>query len=439
VDADRKLSELARGALEGKVSDVAWQAEPQQALFQLEQDDYKVLLAGAEDSALGGPELCRAARAKRPDLEVIVTARASVEQAVGAMRAGALDFLAKPVTPDALIATVDRALRHVEVMHDLQLLDDRSPPCHLPGIVGQSPEIKKLADIVSRVASSDASVLVMGESGTGKELVVRALHELSGRSGPFLAVNCAALPETLLEAELFGHARGAFTDARKARAGLFVEGNGGTLLLDEIGEMATSMQAKLLRALQERRARPLGSSHEVPFDTRIVAATNQDLDKAVEEGSFREDLYYRINVVRVDVPPLRQRGSDALLLARHFLHRAAQRMGKPVERLGELVAAQLIGYDWPGNVRELENCMERAVAMARFDEVTLDDLPRRIREFDRPRVFVDGQLPEDLPPMHVVEERYAQKVLRAVGGNKTQAAKILGVNRRTLYRKFGTS
>jgi two-component system response regulator HydG len=309
----------------------------------------------------------------------------------------------------------------------------------MPSIVGVSPEMKKLAELVSRLATSDASVLVTGESGTGKELVVRALHERSPRTGPFLAVNCAALPETLLEAELFGHERGAFTDARRARTGLFLEANGGTLLLDEIAEMAPSMQAKILRALQERKVRPLGAVQEVPFDTRIVAATNRDLEQAVRAGTFREDLYYRIDVVRIEVPPLRRRGSDALLLARHFLRRAAQRSGKPVERLGELVAAQLVGYDWPGNVRELENCMERAVALARFDEVTLDDLPRKIREFDRAGAFVDAQVPEDLPPMHVIEERYARKVLRAVEGNKTRAAKILGVNRRTLYRKFGTS
>jgi two-component system response regulator HydG len=253
---------------------------------------------------------------------------------------------------------------------------------------------------------------------------------------PMVTIHCGALTETLLESELFGHTRGAFTDARTARSGLFVEADEGTLFLDEIGEMPMGMQAKLLRALQERKVRPLGSNQEVPFNARIITATNRDLEREVAEKRFREDLFYRINVVRIDVPSLRSRGNDVLMLAQFFLERAAARSGKSVTRLGRLVADKLVNYDWPGNVRELENCMERAIALASFDEVTLDDLPSKVREYRPTEVYVTSDDPKDLPAMHIVEQRYIRKVLAAVGGNKTLAAKVLGFDRRTLYRKL---
>jgi transcriptional regulator with PAS, ATPase and Fis domain len=289
---------------------------------------------------------------------------------------------------------------------------------------------------VNRVSETDANVLVTGESGTGKELIARALHDRGGREGPFLAINCAAVPENLLESELFGHARGAFTDARSSRSGLFVEANGGTLFLDEIGDMPLGMQAKLLRALQERKVRPLGTTHEIPFDARIIAATNRDLEVEVTQGRFREDLFYRINVVRIDIPPLRARGNDILVLAQGFLERLAERSNKPVSGIGRLVAERLINYNWPGNVRELENCMERAVALAKFTEITPDDLPAKIRNYRPTEVFNLSEDPNELPSMKVVEERYIRKVLAAVSGNKTLAARVLGLDRRTLYRKL---
>lgn len=437
VDDDREMCELAQSALKARGHDVHWKLNPSAALELLDSRDFDILLADIHMEAMNGLDLCRAALAKRPDLEVIVmTGFGTVDHAVGAMRAGAYDFLTKPVSMNALNVTIERALRHLELTDELRRLRQRYHSRELPDMVGESSAMRALADLVTRVAQTDTSVLITGESGTGKELVARALHQQSGRKGPFLGVNCAAVPETLLEAELFGHARGAFTDARNARSGLFVEANGGTLLLDEIGEMPASMQAKILRALQERKVRPVGSSQEVPFDARVVAATNSDLERRVRDKSFREDLYYRINVVRLEVPALRDRGNDVLLLAQHFLRRAAERCNKPVERLGEAVAAGLLSYDWPGNVRELENSMERAVALARFDEITVGDLPRKIREQKPTQVYTASEKPEDLPPMHVVEERYARKVLEAVGGNKTRAAKILGFDRRTLYRKF---
>ncbi len=280
-------------------------------------------------------------------------------------------------------------------------------------------------------------MLVTGESGTGKELVAKALHARSARSdGPFVAINCAAMPESLLESELFGHVRGAFTDARVARPGLFVKATGGTLLLDEIGEMPAGMQAKLLRALQERTVRPVGGDQEQPFDARIIAATNRDLETEVEERRFREDLFYRINVVRIHVPPLRARGSDILLLAQHFLERYAAQSRRPVVGMTSAAADKLLSYGWPGNVRELQNCIERAVALAQFDHVGLDDLPEKIRDYKTARIDVESNDPAELLPMEEVERRYIAKVLDAVGGNKTLAAQVLGFDRRTLYRKL---
>jgi two-component system response regulator HydG len=287
---------------------------------------------------------------------------------------------------------------------------------------------------VARVAPSDASVLIHGETGTGKELVARAIHTRSARkAGPFVAINCAAVPANLIESELFGHARGAFTDAKAARAGLFVEADGGTFFLDEIGEMPLEVQPKLLRALQERKVRPVGSNAEVPFDARIVAATNRDLEIEVEQRRFREDLYYRINVVKIELPPLRERGADVLAIAEHMLRRISN--GRTL-RLSPQAAERLMAYDWPGNVRELENCMERAVALARFDQIAVDDLPEKVRSFRSDRVVVSADDASELVTLDELERRYVRRVLKMLGGNKSRAAQILGLDRRTLYRKL---
>ena len=244
------------------------------------------------------------------------------------------------------------------------------------------------------------------------------------------------MPEPLLESELFGHARGAFTDARDARTGLFVEASGGTLFLDEIGDLPLGLQPKLLRALQERTVRPIGGSREVPFDVRLVVATNRDLDAAVAERRFREDLYFRINVLHVELPPLRARGADALLLAQHFLRRFAGKAGKPIAGISAAAAERLLSYGWPGNVRELMNCIERAVALARFDEIALDDLPEKIRQHRRSHVLIASDDPSELVPLEEVERRYILRVMEAVSDNKRLAARILGVDRKTLYRKL---
>jgi two-component system response regulator HydG len=295
----------------------------------------------------------------------------------------------------------------------------------------------QLRELLAKVADTDSSVLVTGESGTGKEVAARALHAHSRRSaGPFVAVNCAAMPEALLEAELFGHEKGAFTDARSARVGLFKQADGGTLFLDEIGDMPLSLQPKLLRALEQRTVRPLGGNVEVPFDTRLIAATHRDIASAAADGRFREDLYYRINVIELNMPPLRARGTDVLGLAQRFVHEFAARSGKAVHGLSSSAAERLLAYVWPGNVRELRNSIERAVGLTHFEELTVEDLPERVRAYRSNHVVVASDDPQELVPLEEVERRYILRVLESVHGNKTLASRILGLDRVTLYRKL---
>jgi two-component system response regulator HydG len=298
--------------------------------------------------------------------------------------------------------------------------------------------MRRVFALVSRVADSEAGVLIHGETGTGKELIARAIHENGRRKeGPFIAINCAAVPASLIESELFGHERGAFTDAKVQRTGLFVQANGGTLFLDEIGELPLEVQPKLLRALQERKVRPVGSNREIPFDARLIAATNRVLEDEVYEKRFREDLFYRINVVKIDVPPLRERGGDVLHLARHFLKIYAERHGKSdMEELSPAAAEKLIAYSWAGNVRELENCIDGAVALARNNRIELDDLPEKVRVFRPEKFVVTANQPEEIVTIDELERRYILRVLSLVGGNKSRAAQVLGFDRRTLYRKL---
>jgi two-component system response regulator HydG len=364
-----------------------------------------------------------------------------MDLAIGALRAGAYDFMVKPLEMEALAMTITRAAQHRALKQEVKLLrralDERRRFDELDDLIGASSPMKTLRALMEQIADSDASVLITGESGTGKEVVAHALHRRGKRAkGPFVAINCAAVPETLLESELFGHARGAFTDARTHRDGLFVQADGGTLFLDEIGDMPAGMQAKLLRALQERRVRPVGSDKEVPFDVRIVAATNRDLETAIAEQRFREDLYFRLNVITLALPPLRARGGDILLLAQHFLDRFAAASGKQIGALSAATAERLLVYSWPGNVRELQNCIERAVAVTRFSELAVDDLPERIRDFRPSHVIVAGADPSELVSMDEVERRYVARVMEAVGGNKTLAAKVLGFDRKTLYNRL---
>jgi two-component system response regulator HydG len=339
---------------------------------------------------------------------------------------------------DLLAIALERAVQHRQMQQKIKILRaEVDGDAEFGPLVGSSPAMKKLYDELQRVADTETTVLLSGESGTGKELAARSLHEGSRRrEAPFVAVNCAALPEALLESELFGHAKGAFTDARSARRGLFLQAEGGTLLLDEVGELPLATQVKLLRVLEQRTVRPLGGDTETPFDVRLLAATNRDLEGAVEEGRFRNDLFFRINVIQVHLPPLRDRGTDVLLLARRFLDAFTARTGKDVVGISEAAAERLLNYTWPGNVRELRNVIERAVALARYDHLTVEDLPEKIRDYRRSQVVIGGETADDLMPLEEVEKRYILHVLNTVGDNKTLAARILGLDRKTLYRKL---
>jgi two-component system response regulator HydG len=316
-----------------------------------------------------------------------------------------------------------------------QAVDITAP---IPTLIGTSAAIREMSVTIRRVADVDATVLISGESGTGKELVARALHDLSPtrREEPFVAINCGAVPANLIESELFGHVRGAFTDAKSARPGLFLQAKGGTIFLDEIGEMPQEMQVKLLRVLQERTVRPVGGDEEVPFTARVVTATNRDLETEVDEQRFREDLFYRINVVAISVPPLRARETDILLLAQHLVHNIASRGGKRVPAIDAETARKLMSYDWPGNVRELENCMERVVAMCGAGDVQVSHLPAKVVDHQPSRIELSTAEPGHMITLDEMERRYVRHVLASVNGNKTHAARVLGIDRRSLYRRL---
>ncbi|WP_438016314.1 sigma-54 dependent transcriptional regulator [Sorangium sp. So ce315] len=439
VDDERGVCELLDAGLKKRGFRAAWRTSAAEALDLLAAEDFDVVVTDVTMRGMNGLELCERIVQNRPDLPVIViTAFGSLDTATSAIRAGAYDFVTKPFELDALKLTVERALRHRALREEVRRLRRAVDDSHrYEQILGSSPAMKGVFDLLDRVADSDTSLFITGESGTGKELVARAVHQRSRRGqGAFVAVNCAAVPDALLESELFGHSRGAFTDARGARSGLFARAHGGTLFLDEIGELPVALQPKLLRALQERVVRPVGADDEIPVDVRVIAATNRDLETAIEERRFREDLYYRINVVHVALPPLRSRGADVLLLAQHFLERFATLKQRPIKGLSAPAAEKLMAYAWPGNVRELQNCIERAVALARYDQITVDDLPEKIRTYRRSHVLVSSDDPNELVPMEEVERRYILRVLEVVGGNKSQAAQILGFDRATLYRKL---
>jgi two-component system response regulator HydG len=430
---------LLESQLKRRDINASWRISAPEALDLLGVEDFDVLVTDLNLQGMSGLELCEKVVANRPDMPVIViTAYGSLESAIKAIRSGAYDFVNKPFELDELVLTINRAMQHKFLREEVKRLKEAvATTQRMDDLIGESLGMRKVYDLLDRVADTDATVLIGGESGTGKELVARALHRRSNRSaGPFVAINCAAMPESLLESELFGHTKGAFTDAKSGRSGLLCQASSGTLFFDEIGEMPLGMQPKLLRSLQERTVRPVGGNEEIPFDARIVAATNRDLESEVESGKFREDLFYRINVVRIDVPPLRMRANDILLLAQHFLEKIAARSSKRVVGISSAAAEKLLAYEWPGNVRELQNCIERAVALTRYDTIVVEDLPEKIREYKSSNIVVATEDASQLLPMEEVERRYILRVLKTVGGNKTTAAKVLGFDRRTLYRKL---
>jgi len=363
---------------------------------------------------------------------LILTAFATIETAIEAIRAGAYDYLSKPFRMEEIKVVVRRALDAQRLVREnLQYRQELRERYRVENLVGQSRQMVEIYKLVARVANLDTTVLIQGETGTGKELVVRAIHYASLRADrPFVVVDCAALPEALFESELFGHERGAFTGALSTRRGLLETAAGGTCLLDEIGELSPALQGKLLRALQERTIRRVGGNEPIPVNVRIVAATNRDLRKLVEDGSFREDLYFRLKVVTITVPPLRERLQDVPLLAQHFLQKYAVASGKPVKGFAQETLALLSAYHWPGNVRELEHAVEHAVALSSSELILPDDLRPELREEPAREL----RLPAARMTLEEMKCWYVAKVLEEAGGNKLRAAEILGIDRRTLYR-----
>lgn len=400
--------------------------------------EFDAVLTDIKMPGMDGLQFCRLLHQQRPGLPVIVmTAYGSMETAIAALRAGAFDFATKPVELELIKASLSRATETSRLRQQIRLLESQAPLDRFGDIIGDSEVTIRLKDQLARVVDSSASVLLTGESGSGKEVAARALHSMSDRAQkPFVAINCSALPVSLLESELFGHVKGAFTDAREDRQGLFLQANGGTLLLDEIGEMPLEMQPKLLRAIEQKTVRPIGGKSEKPFDVRLITATNRDLEEEIEAKRFREDLYYRINVLEIAIPPLRTRGMDVLRLANHFLEYFAKQADKQVHRFDEASATKLLAYDWPGNVRELRNVVERAVVLSRHNEITLDVIPQKIIEYKSNQLILGDQDNQPLASLDDIEKRYIRYVLDRTGGNKTETAKILGLDRKTLYRKL---
>jgi DNA-binding NtrC family response regulator len=443
ADDDEVSCQLFAETLELEGYRVEHASSGEAALSRLRDEVHDLLIIDVRMPGTSGLEVTRIAHEEYPSLPIIVmTAFGSIETAVEAIHEGAFDFISKPMNLEELKKTVSRALaqrslqRHVEMSNG----EENENPQRLGKIIGKSPAMLDVYKTVARVAPTKSTVLILGESGTGKELIARAIHQHSPRTNrPFVAVDCGALTETILESELFGHVRGAFTGALADKKGVFEEAQGGTCFLDEIGGISPNMQARLLRVLQEHEIRRVGGKDWVKVDVRVVAATNHNLVEAVGKGEFRRDLYYRLDVVAIRLPPLRERVEDIPLLARHFLQRYGQESGKPVTAISDEAMELLCAYGWPGNIRELENAIEQAVALSYQPVLTGDDLPEPVRNPKGAKSFQDDPRNEpfpfpDTPPLEEVKRRYVLHILKHTGGNISRSAKILNVDRRSLYR-----
>jgi DNA-binding NtrC family response regulator len=433
ADDDQVARELLAEALGREGYRVRLAAGGEECLRLAAAEPFDMALVDLRMPDLDGLRVLKQLATIQPDLPVVIlTAFATIETAIEAVTAGASDYLSKPFRLEEIRIVVRRTLDARRLAREnLQFRQELKARYGFDTLVGQSHQMVEIYKLIARVASLETTVLIQGETGTGKELVARAIHDASARAGrPFVVVDCAALPETLFESELFGHERGAFTGAFATRRGLLETSAGGTCFLDEIGELTAPLQAKLLRTLQERTIRRVGGNDPIAVDVRVVAATNRDLRKLVAEGGFRDDLYYRLNVVTIQVPPLRERASDIPLLAQHFLETFAHRTTRRVKRLAPEALGLLAAYHWPGNVRELENVIERAVALSASETLVPDDFPPQLCEAPAraPRLPVSGMTLEE------VKRWYVNKVLEEAGGNKLRAAELLGIDRRTLYR-----
>jgi two-component system response regulator HydG len=408
----------------------------EQALALLEREQVDIVLADLRMPAVGGMSLLEQVKAHHPGIEVIImTGYGSVESAVQAMKLGAYDYLSKPFHTDELRVMLAHLIQRLDLVAENRIL--REQVRARPGfgdLIGSSPKMQRIYKLILKVSQSRYPVLILGESGTGKELVARSIHFLGpNRDKPFCPVDCAGLVPTLIESELFGYVKGAFTGALQARQGLIEAAHGGTLFLDEIAELSVDLQAKLLRALQEREIKPVGSTQRVPIDARVIAATNLDIDGAIRDGRFRKDLFYRLNVVTLKIPPLRERKTDIPLLVSQFVERFSDSL-RPIKGISDEAMARLMNYDWPGNVRELENVIERAVALGSGPVIHTVDLPSNLQVSPTP---TPAGLPgEGIIPLRELEKRAILRAIEEFGGDKLLAARMLGIGKTTLYRKL---
>jgi two-component system, NtrC family, response regulator AtoC len=443
VDDDEVSCQLFAEVLERDGHEAHQARSGEEALDRLRKESYDLLLVDVRMPGITGLEVTRTMRQEQPSLPVIVmTAFGSIETAVEAIHEGAYDYVSKPMNLEELKKIVSRALGQKKLQGQaaglkVELVDGGEPQ---QTVIGRSPAMIEVFKMVARAAPTKSTVLILGESGTGKEVIARSIHQHSTRAQrPFVAVDCGALTETLLESELFGHVRGAFTGAVADKKGVFQEAHGGTCFLDEIGNISPNMQAKLLRVLQEEEVRPVGGKEWIKVDARVLAATNKNLDELMKNEVFREDLYYRLKVVTIRLPPIRERPEDIVALAQNFLRRYSQAAGKPITGISEEAMERLQKYSWPGNIRQLENVIEQAVVLSNQPILTLDDLAPEIRDDSAPRSPSNPSQSEqfffsDAPNLEEVKKRYVLHVMSRTEGNVSRAARILNIDRRSLYR-----
>ncbi|MGO4174855.1 sigma-54-dependent transcriptional regulator [Bosea sp. TAF32] len=438
VDDEERLADVLAAALEDLGYRTTAVTSVQAALVALDQSRFDLVLTDLRLPVMDGRDLLREVRSRWPDIPVIIlTAFAAVRDAVELIKEGAFDYIAKPFEMEDVAATIRRALRLADVVRDNERLRSELEGRHsFDTLIGNSASFRRVIEQVTEVCETRATVMLNGESGTGKELVARAIHFNSPRRGrPFIAVNCAAIPETLLESELFGHVKGAFTGALANRVGRFAAAEGGTLFLDEIGDMPLAIQAKLLRVVQERSFEPVGANRSQSVDVRLIAATHKDMREAVAAGSFREDLFYRLNVFPIQLPALRERPEDIPLLATHFLATLSETIGKRVAGFSPAALAAMAGHDWPGNIRELHNCVERALIVAKTSQIDVQDLPRDL--FEGPRRAGRDALPRDLDAeLERIERDFIVEALRRSEGVQVKAARMLGIAERSLWHRI---
>lgn len=435
IDDDRAILDSCSQVLIREKYIVKTAENGEEGLKLIKEESFDVILLDLKMPGLSGEEVLKMIVEEAPEtLVIIITAYASIESAVNAIKTGAFNYLSKPFTPDQLRVLVRKAIEYKNMMlENIYLKSTLTPGKGIDKIIGESDVIKSIKEMILKVGPTDSTVLITGESGTGKELVARAIHTHSNRAnGPFIVVDCSALVETLFESELFGHVKGSFTGATATKFGRFELANGGTIFFDEVSNINLNIQAKLLRAIQEKEITRVGSNKSIKIDARIIAATNRELEQFVKEGRFREDLYYRLNVIQIKIPPLRERKEDIPLLAKHFLERFNKKIGKNLT-ISESALNRLTEYPWPGNVRELENLMERTVILTKGNEITPENLL-----FYNTEAHLNTHTTEirSYKTLREMEKEYITKVLKDCNGNKTLAAEILGIDRKTLREKL---